>query len=75
MVQVVCDGERGGDIYFATVLASAMSMSLACDVNEWKMAGRALVSTQNLQLQQQARIGHKQLCVDSGWQLLETVSS
>ena len=73
VVQSRVSCEVGSDVFFVTALASAMTFSLASDENEWKNASKALAASSALTLLRHTRLGHKQVCNDSGWRALETV--
>ena len=63
------------DVYFAVALGSAMTLSLAKDEAEWKRVTRMVGLSKASQLQRQIQIGHKELCDDTGWVVLESLSN
>ena len=52
-----------------------MTLSLAKDEAEWKRATRMVALSKASQLQRQIQIGHKELCDDTGWVVLESLSN
>ncbi len=61
------------DLSFVVAVASAMTLSLASNEHEWKLAGQALQNITAGRLALAARAGQKRICHDNGWRVLASV--
>jgi hypothetical protein len=61
------------DLSFVVAVASAMTLSLASDEHEWKLAGKAMQTIDASRLAVAAMAGQKRICHDNGWRVLASV--